>query len=181
MVIGRNKVNVFSCTRSRSPFVFILYGHLRIVHEGIQDIKMISFMTTPKVFLQIAIILTVFKTSSQEDGRGLHKNLDLKSLTIISPPPCGPEIEFLYIIHTAPNHSDLRHTLRNSWASTEIKNDQFQKSKRVFLIGRSNETIEDSNKKEHEMYRDIFMYDKTDAYRNMTIKVTILILMFGHY
>ena len=151
---------------------------MRIVHEGIQDIKMTSFMTTPKVFLQIAIILTAFKTSSQENSHELHKNLDLKSLTITSPSPCGPEIEFLYIIHTAPNHFELRHTLRNSWASTDIENDQFQKSRRVFLIGRSNETIEDSNKKEHEMYRDIFMYDKTDAYRNMTIKVKILVLMY---
>ena len=151
---------------------------MRVVHEGIQDIKMISFLTTQKVFLQITIILTVFKTSSQEDSYELHKNLDLKSLTIISPSPCGPEIEFLYIIHTAPNHFELRHTLRNSWASTDIENDQFQKSRRVFLIGRSNETIEDSNKKEHERYRDIFMYDKTDAYRNMTIKVPILIQMF---
>ena len=125
-----------------------------------------------KIIHQIVIILTVLKFSCQEDDNNeLHKNLDLNSLTIFSPPPCDLNIDFLYIIHTAPNHFDLRNALRDSWASTMIKNDQFQKVRRVFLIGRSNETNEDLNKKEHRKHGDIFMYDKVDAYRNMTIKV----------
>ena len=118
------------------------------------------------------IILMISKVSIQEkDKEELHKNLDLKSLTIFSPQPCNSDIEFLYIIHSAPDHIGLRNALRSSWASTTVKNDLFQKVRRVFLIGRSNETIEDLNKKEHKKYGDIFMYDKVDAYRNMTIKV----------
>ena len=84
---------------------------------------------------------------------------------------CDSNIEFLYIIHSAPNHIGLRNALRSSWASTTIKNDLFQKVRRVFLIGRSNKTTEELNKKEHKKYGDIFMYDRVDAYRNMTIKV----------
>ena len=112
------------------------------------------------------------KVSFQEiQEEELHKNLDLKSLTIFSPSPCNSDIEFLYIIHSAPNHIGLRNALRSSWASTTIKNDLFQKVRRVFLIGRSNETIEELNKKEHNKNEDILLYDRVDAYRNMTIKV----------
>ena len=132
------------------------------------------------ILIQATIVLTISKISHQhKDNLELHKYLRLKSLIIFTPPPCDPEVEFLYIIHTAPNHFDLRHALRNSWASTTIKNDQFERSRRVFLIGTSNEILEGSNKKEHETYGDVFMYDKVDAYRNMTIKVPFLFCTFS--
>ena len=125
-----------------------------------------------KILFEIIIILMLSKVSFQEiQEEELHKNLDLKSLTIFSPSPCNSDIEFLYIIHSAPNHIGLRNALRSSWASTTIKNDLFQKVRRVFLIGRSNETIEELNKKEHNKNEDILLYDRVDAYRNMTIKV----------
>ena len=100
----------------------------------------------------------------------LHVGLSLNDLTIFSPPPSHPDamIDFLYIIHTAPNHSELRNTLRNSWAA---ESDNGIKSRRVFLIGRSNTTLEESIKEEQQTFGDIFMYDQVDAYRNMTIKV----------
>ena len=125
------------------------------------------------IVLKTIVLLTVLKITHQDDAiNALHKNLELKSLTILTPLPCDTEIEFLYIIHTAPSHFNLRNTLRNTWASTTAKPDQISKTRRVFLIGKSNDTIEDLNKKEYDMYGDIFMYDKVDSYRNMTLKVT---------
>ena len=124
------------------------------------------------IVLKIVFILTVLKITHQDDAiNALHKNLELKSLTILTPPPCDPKIEFLYIIHTAPSHFNLRNTLRNTWASTTAKPDQINKTRRVFVIGKSNDTIEDSNKKEYDLHGDIFMYNMVESYRNMTIKV----------
>ena len=114
----------------------------------------------------------IIANQSIVDNLELHKDFSVNSLKILSPDACDPNlaVEFLYMIHTAPTHSALRNTLRNSWAK-EISNKK--KTRRVFLIGRSNSTIEASIKEEHIMYGDIFMYNKVDAYRNMTIKVCV--------
>ena len=124
-----------------------------------------------KFIIQSSLLLTLVNGSGDDkENSNLHRNLNVKSLTIYSPLPCDPNsgVDFLYIIHTAPNHTELRNTLRNTWAA-EIDNGI--KTRRVFLIGRSNATLEESIKEEHHKFGDIFMYDKVDAYRNMTIKV----------
>ena len=116
-----------------------------------------------------AIILALSNLCTQDEIESeLHKNLNLTTLTIITPPPCDPDIDFLFIVHTAPTHFELRNTLRSSWASSKNTHTQMR---RVFLIGRSNETVEKLILEEHDAFDDIFMYDKVDAYRNMTIKV----------
>ena len=116
-----------------------------------------------------AIILAISNLCTQDEIESeLHKNLNLRTLTIITPPPCDLNIDFLFIVHTAPTHFELRNTLRRSWASSKNTDTQMR---RVFLIGRSNETLEESILEEHKAFDDIFMYDKVDAYRNMTIKV----------
>ena len=139
----------------------------------LKDIALTHLQNMQVIVLEIVVILTVLKITHQDDAiNALHKNLELKSLTILTPVPCDIKIEFLYIIHTAPSHFNLRNTLRNTWASTTAKPDQIDKTRRVFVIGKSNDTIEDSNKKEYEINGDIFMYDMVDSYRNMTIKVT---------
>ena len=116
-----------------------------------------------------AMILALSNICTQDEIESeLHKNLNLRTLTIITPPPCDPNIDFLFIVHTAPSHFELRNTLRSSWASSKNTDTQMR---RVFLIGRSNETLEESILEEHKAFDDIFMYDKVDAYRNMTIKV----------
>ena len=130
------------------------------------------YHTTKSFIIQIlSVVLVPLTVSTQdENDSALHRNMNLKDLTIISPIPCTTslKIDFLYIIHTAPGHSELRNALRNGWASSEIEPG---KTRRVFLIGRSNSTYEESIIKEHELFGDIFMYNKVDAYRNMTIKV----------
>ena len=153
----------------------------------LKDIALTHLQNMQVIVLEIVVILTVLKITHQDDAiNALHKNLELKSLTILTPVPCDSKIEFLYIIHTAPSHFNLRNTLRNTWASTTAKPDQIDKTRRVFVIGKSNDTIEDSNKKEYEINGDIFMYDMVDSYRNMTIKVTFYFInvdinMFSAY
>ena len=100
----------------------------------------------------------------------LHVDLNLNSLLLISPPPCNfhSEINFLYLVNTAPSHVELRNTLRKTWASSKV---QPNKTRRIFFIGRSNTTVEESILKESEFFADIVLYDKVDTYRNMTIKV----------
>ena len=140
---------------------------------------------TIKSFINLQILAVVLFLFSNVSTKGkidsallLHRNMNLKDLTLISPHPCDTslEVDFLYIIHTAPDHSELRNALRNGWASSEI---QPGKTRRVFLIGRSNATLEESIIKEHELFGDIFMYNKVDAYRNMTIKVNPFFLNFA--
>ena len=131
------------------------------------------------VIIQSAILLTLTnRLTSLKYEQKLHIGLDVKSLTLVSPPPCDlkSEIDFLYIVHTAPSHLELRNTLRNSWASLKVHPN---KTRRVFLIGRSNESLEKAILKESETFGDIFMYNQVDAYRNMTIKVYYFIQ--NHY
>ena len=101
----------------------------------------------------------------------LHTNLDIDSLAIISPPPCASDatIDILYAIHTAPKNFDLRHTLRNTWAS----NMPNSKTRRVFFIGRADPGIEKLVINESKTFNDIFLYNAIDSYRNMTLKVSV--------
>ena len=125
-----------------------------------------------KLFIQATIVAAVLNESNTNryDPK-LHVNLNLNLLTVVSPVPCDPssEIDLLYVVHTAPSHFELRNSLRQGWASSDIHPN---KTRRIFLIGRSNTTLEKSIVIESQTYHDIFMYDLVDAYRNMTIKVS---------
>ena len=127
-----------------------------------------------KLLIKIAVVLTTLNGSNTNSyDPKLHVNLNLKSLTIISPVPCDTNspIDILYAVHTAPSHFELRNSLRQGWASSDIHPN---KTRRIFLIGRSNTALEKSIVIESQTFHDIFMYDLVDAYRNMTIKVSYL-------
>ena len=127
------------------------------------------------LIIQTAILLSMTtRTTCGNYDQNLHVGLNLNSLTLLSPSACEfeSEIDYLYGVHTAPSHFELRNTLRNSWASSEIYPN---KTRRVFLIGQSNTTLEKAIIKESKTFGDIFMYNQVDAYRNMTIKVCYFI------
>ena len=109
---------------------------------------------------------------SQEYNPHQHKGLKLTEVTVLSPPSCIPNsnIDMLYIVHTSPDHSEKRSILRMSWTSNRIS---FNKTKTIFVIGKSNDAIEARIKREYDEFNDIFMYNLDDTYRNMTIKVDI--------
>lgn len=124
-----------------------------------------------KLVIPSIVLLTLLKRSNHaRHDLKLDTNLNLKLLTIISPPPCNSNspVDFLYVVHTAPSHFELRNTLRNSWAHS---NKQSGNAKQVFFTGRSNRALEKSIMIESQGFADIFMYDMANAYRNMTIKV----------
>ena len=68
----------------------------------------------------------------------------------------------------APQNFDLRDMLRNTWASNISNN----KTRRVFLVGRSELSMEQLVLNESKTFDDIFLYNMVDAYHNMTIKVS---------
>ena len=120
----------------------------------------------------IILVLLVLCNSSnvQEYNPHQHKGLDLSEVTILSPPPCrlNSSIDMLYIIHTSPDHSEERNILRMSWTSNRISSN---KTRTIFVIGKSNDALEATIKEEYNEFNDIFMYNLDDTYRNMTIKV----------
>ena len=106
----------------------------------------------------------------QEYNPHQHKGLDLTEVTILSPPSCSlnSSIDMLYIVHTAPDHNEKRNILRMSWTSSRISSN---KTRTIFVIGKSNDALEATIKQEYNEFNDIFMYNLDDTYRNMTIKV----------
>ena len=123
--------------------------------------------------ISILILLVLcYASKMQEYNPYLHKGLNLGDVTIVSPPSCNQNsnVDILYMIHTAPDHNEQRSILRMSWTSNRIG---FNKTRTIFVIGKSNSVLEAMIKQEYHEFNDIFMYDLVDTYRNMTIKVNI--------
>ena len=123
--------------------------------------------------VRILILLVLcYSSKTQEYNPHLHKGLNLGDVTILSPPSCNQNsnVDMLYIIHTAPSHSEQRGILRMSWTSNRIG---YNKTRTIFVIGKSNNVLEAMITQEHHEFNDIFMYDLVDTYRNMTIKVNL--------
>ena len=75
----------------------------------------------------------------------------------------------LYIVHTSPDHSERRSILRMSWTSSRIG---FNKTRTIFVIGKSNDTLKATTKQEYIEFNDL-LYNLDDTYLNMTFKVHI--------
>ena len=123
------------------------------------------------LIIRILILLVLCNLlEMQEYNPHQHRGLDLPEVTILSPPPCrlNSRIDMLYIVHTSPDHSERRSILRMSWTSSRIG---FNKTRTIFVIGKSNDILEATIKQEYNEFKDIFMYNLDDTYRNMTIKV----------
>ena len=123
------------------------------------------------IITRILILLALCNSLKiQEYNPHQHKGLDLTEVTILSPPPCrlNSTIDMLYIVHTSPDHSEKRNILRMSWTSSRISSN---KTRTIFVIGKSNDALEATIKQEYNEFNDIFMYNLDDTYRNMTIKV----------
>lgn len=86
----------------------------------------------------------------------------LDEVGLISPEPCTAATDFLILVHTAPDHQELRSILRSTWT---------EGFKTVFFIGRSTAIGQDGViKNEATANKDIFFYDRQDSYANMTTK-----------
>ena len=98
----------------------------------------------------------------------LHRSIGSpEEYQIISPERCAEESypKFLHLIHSAPTNKHLRIALRETWANSWTNS-----LKRVFLVGLSN--VDNLVVEEAKEYGDIFYYNLTDAYVNMTLKVS---------
>ena len=108
----------------------------------------------------------------QQYNPHLHKGLNLMDVSILSPPSCSQtsNVDMLYMVHTAPDNSEQRSILRMSWTSNRIG---INNTRTIFVIGKSNNALAAMIEQEHHEFNDIFMYNRVDTYRNMTIKVNI--------
>ena len=84
----------------------------------------------------------------------------------------------LYIIHTAPDHSQRRSILRLSWTSNRIS---FNETRTSFVIGKSNDAPKATTNQEYNEFNDSFMHNLDDTYPNMTFKVDIYFYYYLHY
>ena len=84
----------------------------------------------------------------------------------------------LYIVHTAPDHSQSRSILRLSWTSNRIN---FNKTRTSFVIGKPNDALKATIKKEYNEFNDTFMHNLDDTNPNMTFKVDIYFDYYLHY
>ena len=92
----------------------------------------------------------------------IHKVEFLKS-----PVTCSSYITLAIVIHSHPEHNELRNTLRQTWAQ------ETQNTRRVFIVGitdNDNTLARDAIIKESEEFGDVVQGDFIDSYRNMTYK-----------
>jgi hypothetical protein len=89
--------------------------------------------------------------------------LNLSNLEFVLKPnakKCDNSVELIVIVHSAPNHYDLRNTIRETWGSAQPT---------LFILGENSD--ENLNLKvEHEKFGDLVQANFQDSYRNMTYK-----------
>ncbi len=87
--------------------------------------------------------------------------LDLKDVKYtLQPEVCNPDSDFVIVVHSAPDHFELRNAVRETWASG---------AKTVFVLG-ENAEFNNNILNEHKKHGDILQATFQDAYRNMTYK-----------
>ena len=120
----------------------------------------------------LLLLVLCYPSKMQQYNPHLHKGLNLMDVSILSPPSCSQtsNVDMLYMVHTAPDHGEQRSILRKSWTSNRIG---FNNTRTIFVIGKSNNALTAMIEQEHHEFNDIFMYNRVDTYRNMTIKVNI--------
>ncbi|XP_029644263.1 beta-1,3-galactosyltransferase 2 [Octopus sinensis] len=121
---------------------------------------------------------TTMKTTKQkqEPKRSIHRKtaypLTIDSPYLINNPDiCKEEkdLTFIVIVHTAPDHTDRRLSIRQTWANKHFFRNMSLRI--VFLLGRSdNPQIEFRIKNENLIYGDLVQGDFKDSYRNLTHK-----------
>ena len=94
-----------------------------------------------------------------------------------SPPDCEEGTELIILIHSKPDHYELRKTLRSTWATSH------ESLRHVFFVGRSISAAEkdldddeDVNARvleESDTFHDIALIDMRDSYHNLTFKHAI--------
>ncbi|XP_052801703.1 lactosylceramide 1,3-N-acetyl-beta-D-glucosaminyltransferase-like isoform X2 [Mya arenaria] len=128
-------------------------------------------------------------TPSPDDMRAIAPNPDLiakinassdvqypvtinGSYLIENPALCSsvPDLSVLIIVHTAPDHFELRSAMRRTWA-----NDTYYKSlgkvRTLFLLGTVHNTkVQIELEREFKEHQDLLQGDFVDAYRNLTHK-----------
>ena len=110
---------------------------------------------------EVFTILVLTQKSQAEELFDIHKVNILKS-----PVPCKNEITLATLIHSHPEHSDLRNTLRQTWAQ---ETQRF--TRRIFIVGVSdNKSVLDQINRESDDLGDILQGNFVDNYRNMTYK-----------
>merc|ERR1712012_25364 len=124
---------------------------------------------TMLILTMITFIITMMETVLGED------NFNIFSVQIVmSPEPCSEDVRMVIIIHSHPEHYQLRKILRKTWANESLHSDY--KMKRIFMLGThsssssSSSSVVDNIRQESEDHGDIVQGDFTDSYRNMTYK-----------
>ena len=110
--------------------------------------------------LIFSILVLTQECRAEGDSFDIHEVKILKS-----PVTCSSDIRLVIVIHSHPEHSELRNTLRQTWAQ------ETQNTRRIFVVGNIDSTItRDVINRESENIGDIVQGDFVDSYRNMTYK-----------
>ncbi|CAK9294339.1 unnamed protein product [Gordionus sp. m RMFG-2023] len=90
------------------------------------------------------------------------------------------DIFIITMIHTSPNHFDLRESIRETYGS--VKEYFNYKIRLVFVVGTTlDPSIQTQITNESKIYGDIVQASFVDAYRNMTYKITMGFKWISYY
>ena len=128
-------------------------SNISVSHEG-----------TCHKMIVLGLIFTIFVLTQEckaaADLFDIHKVEFLKS-----PVTCGRDITLVIVIHSHPEHIELRNTLRQTWAQ------ETDNTRRIFVVGIiDNKFASDAISRESEDFGDMLQGDFIDSYRNMTYK-----------
>eukprot|EP00106_Octopus_bimaculoides_P020052 XP_014787494.1 PREDICTED: beta-1,3-galactosyltransferase 1-like [Octopus bimaculoides] len=126
--------------------------------------------------ISISDITTTMNTKQKPEPKGSIRKtaypLTIDSPYLINNPDICKGVKnltFIVIVHTAPDHTDRRLSIRQTWANKYFFRNMSLRI--VFLLGKSdNPQIEFRIKNENLIYRDIVQGNFKDSYRNLTHK-----------
>jgi len=81
-----------------------------------------------------------------------------------------PNLSVLIVVHTAPDHFELRQAMRRTWANNSYY-ESLGQVRTIFLLGTvSNVSLQSKLEAEFKTHGDLVQGDFVDAYRNLTHK-----------
>ncbi|KAL4230796.1 hypothetical protein ACF0H5_011171 [Mactra antiquata] len=167
----------------RHPLIF----KVTTICATILLIGLLCYSRESTVIIRKEIVVTIppydFDDSYNDDGKPTTTTTDLPTSTTkrqmfidgdaleysIDQEKCADDRYLMIYIHSAPEHSERRRVIRNTWGSTQVLTKH--KAKLIFIMGEvSDLNLQATLETESDLYKDIVQGNFTDTYRNLTYK-----------
>ncbi|RZB41455.1 Galactosyl T domain containing protein, partial [Asbolus verrucosus] len=139
----------------------------------------IDFNTTPREHLTSKEVVKEIEGWGVDSIRDPNHYIKLKS-RIVPKDFCHQKSFLLVMVHSAPFHSRSRHSIRKSWAKSEITS--IYNVSVYFLLGLTqNISLQNEIEEESAIFGDIIQEGFVDNYNNLTLKSLMMLKLVNSH